>query len=290
MPRTTIFAALLLASATSVAGQTSDTLDARGYFPLESGNSWEYEHYLQRFPTGDEIRFERYSVVGAEGGDGTGDFGIELVERDAAGALLRRDTVLVRFDSAASSLVGDRLFGILRFLTCLNAPYEPADPSPPECWPFVSRDSVRSTPLFGEIYVPVKQFGTFVWAMQAVHGIGVLRVSGGCEPCGPFADMDTWELRFANLGGEQFGAQVVTKEYHESVAPHGLQIFPRPAHAWATVESEVPGAVTIYDILGRVVMQSQAQRAGRTRIDLSALSRGVYLVRMGGQSETLIVQ
>jgi hypothetical protein len=217
-------------------------------------------------------------------------FDLVYTERDAANRLLGRDTLRVRFDDTNSSILGDKLRGVVRHLTCLDSPFSPADPVPIGCSPFVTRESVWSPLLFGETPVPSKRMGSYVWSTELVHGIGVVRVSGGCEPCGPFDDRDSWELKYAAVGGEFFGMIIIATQASPMASTFRMQVYPNPVNTWAVVESMPSVSISVYDILGRLMAQTIGSPLGRTRIDLSSLRAGAYVLRSGSQTTTILVR
>lgn len=182
-------------TASGSAAQQADTLDARGYFPLQVGNVWEYTHHLTRprtiyRPTDEsERRQERYFVADSLRRDDTLFYQIVYREHDQQGTLLRLDTLAVWYDEPTSTLRGGESLAMLRLLCGLNAPFGD-NRYTDSCWPFVENSELLMPPLFGTTPVTAKKFGSHVWAFEAVHGVGVVTGRGGCEPCGSFSDYD----------------------------------------------------------------------------------------------------
>ncbi len=274
--------------------QIPDLLDARGYFPLALGNSWEYEHVLERPATTDrpsdasETRFERYTVVALRDDDNPDDFALVYSEWSPTRELLTLDTVYVRFDLQSSSISGDRLPGILSFLRCLGSPFFPIKPIPTSCWPNVLTSVVFIPELFGAEATLSKQLSSFVWVVELVHGVGAVHAAGGCEPCGPLDDRDTWRLAYARVAGESFGASVVTTEPDARDQVAASSVYPNPARDWVVVTG-IPGTrVSIFDILGRKKRQEGIDSGGRVRIEVSSLSPGIYVVVSGNGTQLLV--
>lgn len=65
-----------------------------------------------------------------------------------------------------------------------------------------------------------------------------------------------------------------------------MHVFPNPCGGMFTLDVAEGGLVSIYDMMGRLVKTLQCQ--GRTEIDISHLPDGIYLLRMGMTTKTLI--
>ena len=72
----------------------------------------------------------------------------------------------------------------------------------------------------------------------------------------------------------------------------GLALFPNPAHGTTTLTGLAPhAACTLLDALGRILLTSTADAAGRARLQLpDGLPAGIYLVRYGSLTRRLTVQ
>jgi len=74
-----------------------------------------------------------------------------------------------------------------------------------------------------------------------------------------------------------------------------MKIYPNPAGSWLTIQlsSSATGQATIYDVIGKVVVQTELQSSRQT-IDVSGLPEGLYFVRLtvGNKSVTkkIIIQ
>ncbi len=151
---------------------------------------------------------------------------------------------------------------------------------------------VRSfTHLFGSREVTVALFANFVYGFWAVRGVGIVGGGGGCEPCGPFDDRDSWSLRYALVDGVSYGARIVSTD---PVTPHAsarLRVYPNPTQGPVTVEAAVGSRIVVYDLLGRFV-KSEVSTAQRHALDLAGLPAGTYVVRDQASSgiATLVVR
>ena len=66
-----------------------------------------------------------------------------------------------------------------------------------------------------------------------------------------------------------------------------FSVYPNPAHGQLTVVGEAKYAITLYDLSGREVLR-QAQLAGTSRLDISALPAGLYVVSVrAGEGEVV---
>lgn len=66
-----------------------------------------------------------------------------------------------------------------------------------------------------------------------------------------------------------------------SIAKTGIRIYPTPANDSVTLELEQPGTANILDIGGREVMRKKLP-IGASKLDVSALREGLYIVQMTG--------
>ena len=292
--------ALLLLFPGSSLGQTNipDTLDWHGYFPLRVGNLWEYQHMLfrpqtfQRPVDESEIRHEHYPVVDSTARGDTLLYVIEFEERNEQNGLIRRDTLHLWYDEDPASLRAERLTQVLDWLRCLNSPFN-LDLSahiPPPCWPFVGQDELFVPDLFGAESVRVKAFGSFVWGFATVHGVGVISGGGGCEPCGAVDDRDEWRVKYARIGHKAYGSQIVSTERNTVVETPRLVAYPNPTSGRLTLEAPAGEQLEVYDILGRRVRIERINQSGRVIIDLSNLASGVYVLKVGLQSQKIILR
>lgn len=70
-----------------------------------------------------------------------------------------------------------------------------------------------------------------------------------------------------------------------------LVLYPNPAQGFVVVENAHPYAqVWLYSMEGTTLMRAVCNAQGNVRLDLSALSRGSYLVQVGGRVEPLVVR
>ncbi len=73
-----------------------------------------------------------------------------------------------------------------------------------------------------------------------------------------------------------------------SVTPSALRIYPLPAVSSVTVEHPGgPGTLSVYDLSGRLVTESPSAEDGNTRLRLSGLPGGVYIVVYRGGAGAL---
>ncbi|WP_343631508.1 PHB depolymerase family esterase [Fluviicola sp.] len=67
-----------------------------------------------------------------------------------------------------------------------------------------------------------------------------------------------------------------------------LKISPNPSNGLVQVSSEFAGMFQLIDLKGSVIIEQQIQ-AGTTELDLSAVNKGVYLVRIGEKTSKFVL-
>ncbi|SRR5690606_25479729 len=292
--RTLLAVALTCFLVYSGRAQDPDTLDPRGYFPLEVGNTWEYAHDLYRPVTVDrpqdesETLLERHHILRSYNEGDTTFYDLLLRVQKEDGTPVSVDVYKVWYDSAEASVRGP---SIISWLRCLDAPYGTSDPTPSECWPFVGRDEVYDPDFFGtEATVEVKTFSSFVYGMTVKHGIGVLSAGGGCEPCSPFDDSEYWTLKYANIGGRSYGAVILAVDGPPTSDGRQLAVYPNPISGTATIETEGKGQVEVFDILGRKRASVESEAGGKVQLDFGEFPAGLYVLRHAGQFRAVVVR
>lgn len=267
-------------------GQEPDTLDPAGYFPLEVGNIWEYEHLIN-IPFSDpefELRYERYTVVDSLLSD-TLFYDIYFEELDSTLRPIQYDTLRVWFDTELSGLNGPELPGILYWPRCLDDDYYLSEPS--ECWVWIDRDDVGPNELFAEPR-EVKQFQQYYFTLEVLHGVGIVSSGPFCEPCGIFDSKNNWSLRFARVGGQITGAKIVGIKSHEP-ARLSIDVFPNPVRYQLNIVGSPADRIEVFDITGRLVKETFLNSNGASRILMSSFRTGIYLVRVGNESVVVSV-
>ncbi len=93
-----------------------------------------------------------------------------------------------------------------------------------------------------------------------------------------------WQVRYSDGSADipaTTGTYVCPTAGIAEVASVPLSVYPNPATDILTVETEATGAViTLADLTGRTVMTATAT-AGKTTLNISELSAGTYIVRVG---------
>lgn len=292
--RCLLAAALTSLAAHSGSAQDPDTLDPRGYFPLEVGNTWEYVHDLYRPVTigrpqdESETLLERYHILRSYIERDTTFYDLLLRIQKEDGTPVSVNVYKVWYDSTEASVRGP---SIISWLRCLNSPYGTSDPAPFDCWPFVNREEVYDPDFFGtEAYVEVKTFSSFVYGMTVKHGIGVLSAGGGCEPCSPFDDSDYWTLKYANIAGRAYGAVILEIGDPSSTPRRHLAVYPNPVFGTAIIEAEGYSRIEVIDLLGRQVETVELDAGGRVQYDFDGYPPGVYFIVSAGQVQSVLVQ
>jgi hypothetical protein len=77
------------------------------------------------------------------------------------------------------------------------------------------------------------------------------------------------------------------------IAPKSVRMFPNPAKGNVTFESDEAGSIQLYDLTGRLVLQTKLEAESQT-VSLEGLKAGLYVAQWQGQKSTqslrLIVQ
>ena len=77
----------------------------------------------------------------------------------------------------------------------------------------------------------------------------------------------------------------------ETIAGHAVRIYPNPAQTFVLIEGLQPASqVSLYSMTGKQLYTGQTDRRGTLRIDLTALSDGVYLLIGEGWQKRLVVK
>ena len=278
------FLSLLLVTSAFGQDQMPDTTDASRYFPLQIGNIWEYRHVIDDpFDPEAGTRFERYTVVDIILSD-TADFVILYEEFDDALLPLRTVTAHVAMDSTFS-LVGDLLPGLLDLLRRLDADFYS---SSLESWLVVEPGTSGPNAVFDSSTV-TKRFETYSYVLEVARDIGIVAAGPFCEPCGSLTRTRNYNLRFASIDGQVFGARVASTNPNHMTSRTALNVFPNPTTRTLNIQTSPRDKVLLYDILGRLVREYSADSQGRVHTIVDGLSKGTYLVRSANQSSLVVI-
>lgn len=103
----------------------------------------------------------------------------------------------------------------------------------------------------------------------------------------PYNPGEVWVTSFGN--GMKMGT-VSTTGIHFDPAQSTMRLFPNPAENMVTISrSDVNVPVEIFDASGRLLIRSVSEEQ-LLRIDVSSLSPGMYVVRMGNEVQKMIRQ
>ena len=311
------FATALLGVGPALAQET-DTLDARGYFPLAVGNEWEYRHDLDRPRDGGRrTEYLRFRVVGAS--PDAGEFALVEERFTAAGGPLVHDTATVRYTTVewygtAYLCVADQeatdggevYERPVPFFACdldlpITDPFDELGGTPPgQVWMYASRIDSAAVEHVVPPFLPeaepsrTKEFyHTGGASFAAVHGVGF--VSGGADPdgCTFLCGSDQWTLTYAQVDGQEYGARAVGAEEPPRPQPSPLALYPNPTRGVVIVRAESGAGRSVeglYDVAGRLVRSSVLPPSGVGPLDLSGLPAGVYVVRAGGAVGRVVVR
>lgn len=102
----------------------------------------------------------------------------------------------------------------------------------------------------------------------------------------PGAGVSFYRIAQTDFDGTRSYSEVRRVAFAEAA---GISVYPNPVVNELTVAGSA-GELTVYDAAGRRVMRQPAATAGRTRVDVSALPTGQYLVRTADGQTTRFVR
>lgn len=272
-----------------------DTLDWRGYYPLQVGNEWHYTETAFITPIPSYYRFQ----ITSDSLVGNSRYYIQKQEFFDAGFQLTHEArVYLRYDSVGT-VVG---FGSTDDDT--SSTYKawwvdlPLKSNFGDTLGHVG-DSTRVVGRYNDVIgvsgvpydVPaVKAFGPHPgpWGVYSTYAYGV-----GMTDKEVF-DGPTTRLGYAVIGGRVLGSPVVTigrEEVPEAMRngrPAITVTYPNPASSTTTLALYIPMTTTVqveaYDVLGKRILTTTAHLPGPSRhtltLDVSTLRAGIYFVRL----------
>ena len=97
--------------------------------------------------------------------------------------------------------------------------------------------------------------------------------------------------KFTVKGATEVQATFVDRTSVETIGGHAVRIYPNPAQTFVLIENLQPASqVSLYSMNGKQLYTGQTDLQGTLRIDLTALSDGVYLLVGEGWQKRLIVK
>ena len=97
--------------------------------------------------------------------------------------------------------------------------------------------------------------------------------------------------KFTVKGATEVQATFVDHTSVETIAGHAVRIYPNPAQTFVLIEGLQPASqVSLYSMNGKQLYTGQTDLQGTLRIDLTALSDGVYLLVGEGWQKRLVVK
>lgn len=259
------------------AQETADTTGAWRYFPLEVGDVWEYDGLAgneRRTVTGDtlieDVRFFRY---------------VRQTISETGLPVGLPDVLYARFDTLSTEpryWNGEEfpLYGIPWGFP-LGAPFG-SEPEYNICQTSVGGGYEQTIEIGGDTVVTsVKLVDTGNCEITSTFaaGVGFIRyVTLGEE----------LTLRYAHVGGVEYGSPLSAEEEAGAVPTRLLEPFPNPARGSVTVlfvlETPEQVQLTVVDLLGRevAVLADGFRSVGPHDVflDASRLSPGVYVLRL----------
>ena len=270
-----------------------DTLDWRGYFPMEVGNAWEYRHE-SFFEPG----YERWEIVGDSVTQDHTGFAVVTSRYDGD----RRETFSTRrfwyYDESSRSFFA----GMIAGTRCdFGAPFPVPQhqlspvvcPGPTEMW--LSGGYVDGELVLGSDTLAYPAWKDYEYPITTnvphFHGVGAIEwYSEGST--------DSAHLIHARLGGVSYGESIISTSVDDPAAvplPRpAAEVYPNPFGNRFTIElenhtprsSQGPIRFEIFDVLGRQVQAGEVA-SQRNAISTAALAPGVYVLRLRVGSRVL---
>jgi hypothetical protein len=265
----------------------ADSVDFRGYFPLETENRWEFRTIENEWTWADEsLSYTRWSVAADTVVSDTTYFRLDVFDITHSVRFVRSH--LVRFDDDTASLVERARFadGSWREICFMGWGCSLADdfysesPNGFYVLPEEDRDAIA---IGADTLAPVtmKHFQRLKGVETVVHGIGLAAGSFGDTSFG--RDI---ELVYVRAGARTYGVPVpVSIDAPADVRdrPVSLSIFPNPTTGWINIRTESGGGearLEVFDVTGRRVFDLvNGAGSAPVTLDLSGLPAGVYVVR-----------
>ena len=290
MGKSFVSAALLFSCLVNVCSsqpQGVDTTAAWRYYPLATGNVWEYQGYGMD-PGDRRVWIERDTVFSGRR---------YFIEASSAvprqnGSVVR---AIIRFDTTLASVVTlwpDGTENIVQPPGCpLDAPFGATVPCPG--WGVelpVAGGSGRSFEfLDGSTIsnITIKEFGTSGgggWSYIA--GIGYAGTELGLEPGGK-------RLAYARIDGVAYGSALeVGTETPSEPASSATLVYPNPVGNRLNLSLRIARSshylIAIYDLLGREVIRLHDGRLmpgeHKLILDVSELASGAYIISVTGEA------
>lgn len=268
---------------------TLDSLDWKMYFPLEVGNSWEYQD-------GDGLPLTRLSVTSLTEANGQEYFVMHeevfhIVFPSEVLSTIRDENYFVRYDTSGVVLWFQDLaldvypysstfrLGDAEFINFdLRASFGHIWNWGPQSFEKVAvtggyNDNIRMGAFYTLDVEARKSYNYLVKYHSYAWGIGFM---GGGNLYGP-------RLKYAYVSGQAYGAKVVSSDHRPSIPPDLgiIDVYPSPADGVINLDWKDQTSrdynIKLFDAMGRLVYIRDHVR-GRMRIDSSALRSGVYFI------------
>ena len=101
------------------------------------------------------------------------------------------------------------------------------------------------------------------------------------------ATTEYYRLRQIDNDGKETLSKVVSIQ---AKGNNKLSVYPNPVSNTLTIETEVNGDYQIFNLLGQVVLRGQTSPVGVAGLDVSALPKGSYILKMGNEQAQFIKQ
>lgn len=268
-----------------------DTLDWRGYYPLEVGNVWEWRTEILYGYTGFDVR-EIISDTLLEGVQ----YFVQMEQRESYDAnsgteFKSRDTLLLRYDLENARVLSRQVSGSTEWdYTCdLGAAFGAT----------ISCEYSGDTWVYGgyaadgaEIYVgsdaveyaAEKILVTLGGGPSYYHGVGQLRDIGEGNMGGTY-------FTYLKLGNLEYGERAVgvsSERARRTAGATKVRVYPNPVreHAFVVVASEHRiSSLLVANVLGRILPVQSTCRLNECILNTASLSTGAYFVLLRFQND-----
>ena len=274
--------------------EVNDTLDWRGYYPLEIGNIWEWRTQNPGVWFGGDVNSLNHREIVSDTTINDRKYLVqvaysanEFVATDERKVVVWRD--YLRYDTLKTRVVKFdlNLEGEHGYTCDLSADFN----SVGACYDwldmgvggdYASEDNFQVS--VGSDYVSynaVKSFDGLTGGSKYYHGIGSLPIFGDGSEDG------TIEFTYVKVGDNEYGTRSVrvgiekTTEIEESP----IELYPNPVKSQLNIatSSELRGIkVRIVDVLGRSTPWTTMCEEKRCQLDVSSLNPGLYVLEYSG--------
>ena len=279
--------------------QTKDTLDWRGYYPLEIGNIWEWKTHQDGIWFGGDLDISDHREIVADTMINDQQYFVQVayaavdyeVNGERAVSVWRE---YLRYDTSQARILQFHLDQRQESsYTCdLSADFN----SSGTCFEFVSGGASGGYASDQDFQVAVgseqapfnavKAYVGLTGGFRYFHGIGRLPVLGDGSEDGTVA------FNYVKVRDNEYGARSIHVGVEETVTPERtvIELYPNPVtsqlHIVASKEVHRIEA-KIVDVLGRSAPVVPICAGRKCQVDVSTLSPGIYVLQYSGLGQVV---